>query len=224
MRASADEVPQRMEKGGHRRKVDSFGAKACNLTRLKAYSDYERSVYLAFLAKPAISRKADRCAAVRLENRGLLFRRAVWRVDLSFLSGSQLAEDVVDVQLHPMLDNPAIIDSVENHEIRGDVPASRRNTGKVPPVHSSEGRPARNPVVLSDHLLKLDLVGRKRRFSLGDMLLQARIAHILVNQLFGFRLTAQCLKIILDELFVVGSSQAHGLLLRISRLLRQIVS
>src|SRR5579871_1015174 len=118
-----------------------------------------------------------------------------------------------------MLDDQAIPDPIENHQVTRNALARRRHSGKFALVNPAERRAHRNKIPLGNDLVRDELIQRKRRLGDQDVLFQPGVVQVAVQQLVRFRLPAQCFKIVLDQLLrlLFGFSGRHGLHLLLLR-------
>jgi hypothetical protein len=103
---------------------------------------------------------------------------------------SQLIHDRFHIPLHPVLRDKAVANAVEEHQITRDFLSRRGDAGEFSFVDSVKGSTDGYDVSLSDDLMRDQFIAREGSFSLADVLLQAGVADILVDKVFGLALTA----------------------------------
>lgn len=107
-----------------------------------------------------------------------------------------------------MLDDQAIFDAIDDHQIGGDRLASWLYTGEFSLVDSAERSANRDKVVFGDDLVGNEFIGWKRRFGLQDMLFKAGVIEKPVQKLLRFRLPVKRVEIVLNKL--LGFSSGDG--------------
>ena len=101
-----------------------------------------------------------------------------------------------------MLRDAAVGNPIEEHQIRTDRPSSCLDAGERPAVNTLERSAQRDEVAFGHQILGYELIERKRRLGMPDVLGKRRIADKALDQRRRLRLAAQCLQVTSDQLLV----------------------
>lgn len=113
---------------------------------------------------------------------------------------SQLIHDAAHVHLQPMLLDAPVANTINNHQVSGHSFMSRLDTCESTLVDSAECASHRYQVLLRDELLRNELIRWKGRLYPTNMLYKGGITHKSGNKFVRLWLTADCMKIIFNEL------------------------